>query len=97
MQSFVKKSQALAGALQQQGRTAAAVNCLGSSIALLASLGIASQSARPLIHSLVMTRANLHDDHDNGNDRDGKIKPIGKTGSRYGRRHNGNSIYADQF
>ena len=84
MQSFVKKSQALAGALLQQGRTTAAVTRLGSSIGVLASLNIASQSARPLIQSLVMTRAKLHDHHVAGSHVDAETKPFGNTGSRYG-------------
>lgn len=83
VQSFVKKSQGLAGALQQQGRTAAAVARLGSSISLLGSLGIAGQSMRPLVQSLVMTRTKLHDDHDTGNHGGAAMKPSGKTGSRY--------------
>ena len=91
VQSFVKKSQALAGALQQQGRTAAAVARLGSSIGLLASLGIAGQSMRPLVLSLVMTRTKLHDDHAGA-----AMKLSGKTGSRYGRGHRPTSIHAQQ-
>ena len=92
----MKKSQALASALQQQGRTAAAVTHLGSSIGLLASLGIASQSARPLIQSLVMTRAKLPDDHDEGNHGNAEMKPADKIGSRCGRRHCLKSIDAQQ-
>lgn len=96
VQSFVKKSQALAGALQQQGHSAAAVTRLGSSIGLLASLGIAGQSVRPLVQSLVMTRIKLHDEHDTGNRGDATMKPSGKTGSRYGRGHHPNSVNGQQ-
>ena len=60
--SFVKKTQGLANALQQQGRTAAAVMRLGSSIALLASLDIIqAASLTPLVQSLVTLRAALWD------------------------------------
>ena len=81
---FVRKSQALANAQQQQGRTAAAIACLGSSISLLASLGIDAHSARPLVQSLVTARAKLH----NGTDEDSadaQRKLTGKAGSRCGK------------
>lgn len=96
VQSFVKKSQALASALQQQGRTAGAVARLGSSIGLLASLGIAGESMSPLVQSLVMTRTKLHDDHATGNHAGAATKPSGKTGSRYCRGHRAMSTHAQQ-
>lgn len=56
----MKKSQALASALHEQGHTAGAVAHLGSSIALLTSLGIsARESLEPLVQSLVTFRAGL--------------------------------------
>ena len=80
---FVRKSQALASALQQQGRTPAAVTCLGSSISLLASLGIDAHGAAPLVQSLVTARAKLHSvtDEDTA---DAQKKLTGKAGSRCG-------------
>lgn len=86
MQTFVKKSQALANALQQQGRTAAAVKRLGNSISLLASLGITSHCLSPLVQSLVMTRTKLHDDGGHDKHAGAQLKPSGKAGSRCGSR-----------
>ena len=81
-QNLVKKSQALANALHQQGRTAVAVARLGSSIALLTSLCIsASESLEPLVQSLVTLRAGLY-----GN---GARKASVKTGSRSVMIHEG--------
>lgn len=91
--SFVRKSQALACARQQQGRTAAAVSCLGSSISLLASLGVNARSARPLVQSLVMTRTKLHTSADEDT-ADAQRKLTSKAGSRCG---NMARVYAQCF
>lgn len=81
MGGFVKKTQVMASALQQQGRTSAAVARLGSSISLLASLGIAAQGVRALVQSLVVTRASLQNVTDDAT-ADAQRKPVGKAGSR---------------
>jgi len=60
MQSFVRKNQALANALHQQGRTPAALNTLGNALTLLASLGLAFiRCGQPLVLALVTLRAGL--------------------------------------
>ena len=60
MQSFVRKTQALANALHQQGRTPAALNMLGNALTFLASLGMAYiRCGQPLVLELVTLRAGL--------------------------------------
>ncbi|KAL0042551.1 hypothetical protein WJX79_003322 [Trebouxia sp. C0005] len=61
IQSFVRKNQALANALHQQGRIPAALNVLGNALKLLASLGMAFiKCGQPLVLALVTLRAGLH-------------------------------------
>ena len=59
-QSFVRKNQALANALHQQGRAPAALNTLGNALTLLASLGLAFITCgQPLVLALATLRAGL--------------------------------------